>query len=181
MSEIAFTQDPWVPFGGPGHWNDPDMLVVGYVGWGPQLHATKLTPDEQYTHISMWCLLSAPMLIGCDMDRLDPFTLNLLTNDDVLAVSQDALGKPARRMAALGALDVFAKELEDGSQALGLFNRGDKEQKFVFNKLAKVGINGKQHVRDLWRQKDLPDATGTVEVTVRPHGVALLKFSPAQR
>jgi alpha-galactosidase len=181
VSEIAFTQDPWVPFGGPGHWNDPDMLVVGYVGWGPQLHATRLTPDEQYTHISMWCLLSAPLLIGCDMDRLDPFTLNLLTNDDVLAVSQDALGKPARRVAALGALDVFVKELEDGSQALGLFNRGDKEQKFVFNKLAKVGINGKQHVRDLWRQKDLPDATGTVDVTVRPHGVALLKFSPAQR
>lgn len=51
----------------------------------------------------------------------------------------------------------------------------------VFNKLPKAGIVGKQHVRDLWRQKDLPDATGTVEVTVRPHGGALLKFSPADR
>ena len=73
------------------------MLVVGHVGWGPQLHATKLTPDEQYTHISMWCLLSAPLLIGCDMERLDPFTLNLLTNDEVLALDQDALGKQAKR------------------------------------------------------------------------------------
>jgi len=181
VSEIAFTQDPWTPYAGPGHWNDTDMLVVGHVGWGPQLHATKLTPDEQYTHISMWCLLSAPLLIGCDMERLDPFTLNLLTNDDVLALDQDALGKAAKHVAALGALDVFLKELEDGSKALGLFNRGDKEQKFVFNKLSKVGISGKQHVRDLWRQKDLPDATGAVEVTVRPHGVALLKFSPADR
>ena len=181
VSEIAFTQDAWAPYAGPGHWNDTDMLVVGEVGWGPQLHATKLTPDEQYTHISMWCLLSAPLLIGCDMERLDPFTLSLLTNDDVLAINQDALGKQAKLAAALGALDVFVKELEDGSKALGFFNRGDQERKFVFNKLSRVGVAGKQHVRDLWRQKDLPDATGTVEVTVRPHGVVLLKFSPADR
>jgi alpha-galactosidase len=179
VSEIAFTQDAWTPYAGPGHWNDPDMLVVGNVGWGPQLHATKLTPDEQYSHISMWCLLSAPLLIGCDMQRLDPFTLNLLTNDEVLAIDQDSLGKQAKRAAAVGALDVFEKELEDGSKALGFFNRGDREQKFVFNKLSKIGIAGKQRVRDLWRQKDLPDAAGTVEVTVHPHGVVLLKFSPA--
>ncbi len=181
VSEIAFTQDRWVPYAGPGHWNDPDMLVVGYVGWGPQLHATKLTPDEQYTHISAWCLLSAPLLIGCDMDRLDPFTLGLLTNDDVLALDQDSLGKQAKRVAAVGAVDVFLKDLEDGSKALGFFNRGDKVQTFAFNKLSPVGIAGKQHVRDLWRQRDLPDATGKVEVTVRPHGVVLLKFSLADR
>jgi alpha-galactosidase len=181
VSEIAFTQDAWAPYAGPGHWNDPDMLVVGNVGWGPQLHATKLTPDEQYSHISMWCLLSAPLLIGCDMERIDPFTLNLLSNDEVLALDQDSLGKQARRAAAVGALDVFVKELEDGSKALGFFNRGDQERKFVFNKLSKVGIVGKQRVRDLWRQKNLPDAAGTVEVAVRPHGVVLLKLSPADR
>ena len=141
---------------------------------------TKLTPDEQYTHISMWCLLSAPLLIGCDMDRLDPFTLNLLTNDEVLALDQDALGKQAKRVATLGALDVFLKELEDGSKAVGFFNRGDKQRTFVFNKLSRIGIDGKQRVRDLWRQKDLPDATGQVEVDVRPHGVVLLKFTPAE-
>jgi alpha-galactosidase len=129
----------------------------------------------------MWCLLSAPLLIGCDMERLDPFTLNLLSNDEVLALDQDSLGKQARRAAAVGALDVFVKELEDGSKALGFFNRGDREQKFVFNKLSKVGIVGKQRVRDLWRQKNLPDAAGTVEVAVRPHGVVLLKLSPADR
>ncbi len=181
VSEIAFTQDRWAPHAGPSHWNDPDMLVVGYVGWGPQLHATKLTPDEQYSHISMWCLLSAPLLIGCDMDRLDPFTLNLLTNDEVLALDQDALGKQAKRVATLGALDVFLKELEDGSKALGFFNRGNQEQTFAFNKLSRSGIVGKQHVRNLWQQKDLPDATDKVDVTVRPHGVVLLKFSPADR
>ena len=124
VSSIGFSQDKWASFAGPGHWNDPDMLVVGYVGWGPNLHPSRLTPDEQYTHISLWCLLSAPLLLGCDLERLDPFTLNLLTNDDVLAVDQDALGKQATRVANQGDLDVYAKPLEDGSWAVGLFNRG---------------------------------------------------------
>jgi alpha-galactosidase len=84
-------------------------------------------------------------------------------------------------VAAVGALDVFLKELEDGSKALGFFNRGDEQRKFVFNKLPKVGIAGKQHVRDLWRQKNLADASGTVEVAVGPHGVVLLRLSPADR
>jgi alpha-galactosidase len=180
VSEIGFSQDRWVPFGGPGHWNDPDMLVVGYVGWGPSLHATKLTPDEQYTHISLWCLLSAPLLIGCDMERLDAFTLNLLTNDEVLALDQDALGRPASRVATWGPVDVYLKDLEDGSKAVGFFNRGPQVETFAFNKLPRIGLPGKQHVRDLWRQKDLDDATETVKVTVRPHGVVLLKMTKAE-
>ncbi len=80
-------------------WNDPDMLVVGKVGWGPNLHPTRLTPNEQYTHISLWCLLCSPLLIGCDMTQLDDFTLSLLTNDEVLEVNQDPLGKQAARVA----------------------------------------------------------------------------------
>ena len=94
MSGIGFKQDQAEPFAKPGNWNDPDMLVVGQVGWG-NLHPSRLTPDEQYTHISLWCLLSAPLLIGCDMTKLDDFTLNLLSNDEVLAIDQDALGKSA--------------------------------------------------------------------------------------
>jgi alpha-galactosidase len=176
VSEIGFAQDPWARHAGPGHWNDPDMLVLGYVGWGPELRPTRLTPDEQYAHISLWCLLSAPLLIGCDMEHLDPFTLNLLTNDEVLALDQDALGKQATRVAAIGAIDVYLKELEDGGRALGFFNRGEKQQIAVFNKLVRVGISGKQHVRDLWRQKDLPEAEGQVTVTVPSHGVVLLKL-----
>ena len=83
-------------YAGPGHWNDPDMLVVGNVGFGNP-HPTHLKPNEQILHISMWCLLSAPLLIGCDMTRLDPFTLALLSNDEVLDINQDPLGKPGRR------------------------------------------------------------------------------------
>jgi len=178
VSDIGFSQDHWSQFGGPGHWNDPDMLVLGWVGWGPKLHQTRLTSDEQYAHIILWCMLSAPLLIGCDLERLDPFTLGLLTNDEVIALNQDALGSQATRLATTGAVDIFVKDLEDGSQALGFFNRGDQEKTVVFNKLARVGLKGSYHVRDLWRQKDLEDATkGCITAKIAPHGAVLLKLT----
>jgi alpha-galactosidase len=164
-------------YAGPGHWNDPDMLVVGWVGWGPSLHATKLTPAEQYTHISLWCLLASPLLIGCDLERLDTFTLNLLTNDEVLAVNQDALGQQGRRIATIGAIDVFRKDLEDGSAAFGFFNRGDLSHR-VTAKLDRLGSPGLQRVRDLWRQRDLGDFTGDLSVEVAPHDVQLYRVAP---
>ena len=80
-------------YAGPGHWNDPDMLVIGTVGWDKGLRPTVLTPDEQYTHVSLWCLLSAPLMVGCDLTKLDDFTISLLTNDEVLDIDQDILGK----------------------------------------------------------------------------------------
>jgi alpha-galactosidase len=178
VSAIGFNQDGWTTFGGPGHWNDPDMLVLGYVGWGPQLHATRLTPAEQYTHISLWCLFSAPLLIGCDLERLDAFTLNLLTNDEVLALDQDPLGRSARRVATLGAIDVFRKELEDGSSALGFFNRGDVPHALTA-KLDRIGLGGRWLVRDLWRQQDAGVFENDLPVTVGPHDVMLYKLTAA--
>jgi len=177
VSEIGFNQDRWAPFAGPGHWNDPDMLVVGHVGWGPALHLTKLSPDEQYSHISLWCLFSAPLLIGCDMERLDPFTLGLLSNDEVLALDQDSLGLPAVRVGTVGAIDVFMKTLEDGSKALGLFNRSRQSETSTYNKLGRIGLAGKHHVRDLWRQQDLEDTGGSLKLTIPGHGVVLLKLT----
>jgi alpha-galactosidase len=177
VSEIAFSQDRWASYAGPGHWNDPDMLVVGDVGWGASLHASKLTPDEQYSHISMWCLLSAPLLIGCDLEHLCPFTLGLLGNDEVLALDQDALGKQAVRVATIGPVDVFMKLLEDGSVALGFFNRGEELENVNFNKLVSVGLSGIYHVRDLWRQKYFPDAQDALKISIQPHGVILLKLT----
>src|SRR5208283_1120990 len=156
VSEIGFSQDRWALYGGPGHWNDPDMLVVGYVGWG-HLHPTGLTPDEQYSHISLWCLLSAPLLIGCDMTKFDDFTLSLLNNDEVLALDQDALGKEATCVVTNGDVRVYEKELEDGGRALGFFNLGSEPASLEFNQLAQLGFTGAQHARDLWRQQDLPD------------------------
>ena len=132
MAGIGFAQAGHEQFAKPGHWNNADMLVVGTVGWG-NLHPTRLTPNEQYTHISLWCLLSSPLLIGCDMTQLDEFTLSLLTNDEVLDVNQDPLGKQARRVTQTDDLEVWAKEMEDGSLAVGLFNRGESENKVTAN------------------------------------------------
>ena len=178
VSEIGFNQDAWTHYAGPGHWNDPDMLVLGWVGWGPQLHATRLTPAEQYTHFTLWAMLSAPLLIGCDLERLDAFTLGLLSNDEVLSVNQDALGQPAQRIATIGAIDVFRKPLEDGSVALGFFNRGDVTHTIPLN-FQHLGLHGRQLFRDLWRQKDIGVFEKMGSVTVEPHNVVLYKASAA--
>ena len=176
MTEIGFSQAGHEAYAKPGNWNDPDMLVVGKVGWGPQLHPTKLLPNEQYIHISLWCLLSSPLLIGCDMTQMDDFTLNLLTNDEVLEVSQDPLGKQASRVFKDGDIEIWAKDLEDGSKAVGLFNRGTwkSETKVRWSDL---GISGNQVVRDLWRQKDLGAFTDEFKVSVPRHGVVLIKMA----
>jgi alpha-galactosidase len=171
--EIGFGQEPWTPFSGPGHWNDPDMLVVGWVGWGPKLHETKLTPDEQYSHISLWCLLSAPLLIGCDLEKLDPFTLSLLSNDEVLAIDQDMLGKQVTCVSTNGDFRIYAKDLDGGSKAAGLFNLGEREASITV-KWADLHLSGKQMVRDLWRQKDVGNFSDEYTVTVPRHGVVLI-------
>lgn len=81
-------------------YNDPDMLVVGKLGpgWGAKSHDSDLTADEQYAHISLWSILSAPLLLGCDMTAIDDFTLGLLTNPEVIAVNQDPLVAPATKL-----------------------------------------------------------------------------------
>ena len=182
MSNIGFKQDKAAPFAKPGNWNDPDMLIVGQVGWG-HLHPTRLTPDEQYTHISLWCLLAAPLLIGCDMEKFDDFTLNLLENDEVLALDQDALGKSATCVLTDGDLRVYEKELADGGRALGFFNLGTEPVKLDFSDFAKLNLSGKQTVRDLWRQMDvatIDTAKDSLPLTIPAHGVALYKLTAAQ-
>ena len=175
MSGIGFNQNGHEKYAGPGHWNDPDMLVVGKVGWGPSLHPTHLTPNEQYTHISLWSLLSSPLLIGCDMTQMDDFTLGLLTNDEVIAVSQDPLGRPAGRVAGNAEdTEVWARDLADGTKAVGLFNRSEMKTDVVV-KWSDLKIDGKQTVRDLWRQKDLGDFDGQFSVAVGRHGVVLIR------
>jgi hypothetical protein len=174
LSGIGFSQDKSAPYIQPGHFNDPDMLIVGKVGWGPTLHNTRLTPDEQYTHISLWCILSAPLLIGCDMSQLDDFTLNLLNNDEVLAIDQDALAKPAKKILDKNHLQVWTKELEDGSHAIAIFNLDDKANKQQIN-FSDVQLSGTLKLRDLWRQKELGVFTNSYSVSIPPHGVLLLR------
>ena len=174
LSWIGFSQVKSAAYAKPGHFNDPDMLVVGKVGWGPSLHDTRLTPDEQYTHISLWALLSAPLLIGCDMSQLDDFTLSLLTNDEVLAIDQDALGKSAEKVSATGNLQVWVKELQDGTRAIGVFNLDSKAIKTNIS-FAEIKMPAQLKLRDLWRQKDLGLFKNSFPVSVPSHGVLLFK------
>lgn len=182
VSEIGFSQDPWAAFAGPGHFNDPDMLVIGQVGWKAELRPTRLTPDEQLTHLSLWCLLSAPLLLGCDLDHLDDFTLSLLTNDEVLALDQDALGIAATRAATAGAVDIYRKPLEDHGIAVGFFNRSDAPVQLVFGKFGALGAKGSYQVRDLWQHADGAEITGGKsrpwQLTVPAHGVVLYRLTP---
>jgi alpha-galactosidase len=101
------------------------MMILGNVRIGPKMHPTRLTPDEQYSHMSMYCLLFAPLLIGCPIEQLDDFTLSLLSNDEVIALDQDPLGRPARPVADRQGVQIWVKPLADGSYAVGLFNTDD--------------------------------------------------------
>jgi alpha-galactosidase len=175
---IALAQDASADYSKPGNWNDPDMLVVGQVGWGNP-HPSKLKPDEQYLHISLWSLFSSPLLIGCDMEKFDDFTLNLLTNDEVIDVNQDPLGKSAKCVNTIGDLRIYKKDLEDGSIAVGFCNFGLDIVNISYTDFEKLGLSGKLAVRDLWRQKDLSVVDSKVEglsLNVPAHGVLLYKI-----
>lgn len=178
MSGIGFNQNGLEEYAGPGHFNDPDMMVIGHVGWG-NTHPSRLSPNEQYTHVSLWSLLASPLLIGCDMTKLDDFTLSLLTNNEVIDVNQDPLGRQAARISQNGQLEVWAKDMENGSKAVGLFNRGSREATVAVN-WSELGIEGAQVVRDLWRQKDLGTYSDTFETQIGRHGVVLVRIIPKQ-
>lgn len=180
LKSRLFSQDKWAPFAGQGHWNDPDMMIVGYLGWGKDLHPTLLTPDEQYTHMSAWCLLSVPLLLGCDITKMDAFTLSLLSNDEVIAVNQDPLGKQATVITQDEDTGIMAKELADGSIAAGLFNIGDNGKKELTLKWEDLHLSGSYIVRDLWRQKDIGTFDGSFKTDVAQHGVVMIGLRKKQ-
>jgi alpha-galactosidase len=113
------------------------------------------------------------------MTQFDDLTLSLLTNDEVLQVNQDPLGNQAKRVAKNGDLEVWAKDMEDGSKAVGLFNRGKTAARVTAN-WSNLGLNGKQNVRDLWRQQDLGKFSDKFEASIPRHGVVLVRISPAK-
>jgi alpha-galactosidase len=175
MQTYGFGEAGKEKWAGPGGWNDPDNILVGKIIWKDKLQPTPLTPDEQYAWVTLWSILDAPMVLAADLTSLDPFTLNLLTNDEVLAVNQDALGKQATRMAQHGGLEVWAKGMADGSTVVGLFNRGEVAAEVTAD-WAELSLSGKQSVRDLWRQKDLGDFDGDFKMKVERHGAELIRL-----
>lgn len=172
LQTIGFSQNQWADFVGPGHWLDLDQLTVGVAWLGKP---TNLTPDEQYLQMSMWCLVSSTLLISCELEKLDEFTLRLLTNDEVLDINQDPLGKPARRIWRQGQLEAWGKDLEDGAKAIGFFNRA-REPLAVTIDLKDLGLTGKYQVRDLWRRADVGTVEQRITIDPRPHGVQLYRM-----
>jgi len=162
-------------YAGPGHWNDPDMLVVGRVGWGNP-HPTHLKPNEQILHMSMWSMLAAPLMIGCDLDNLDPLTLALLTNDEVIDIDQDPLGRAARLAVRNGTGEVWVRPLADGGTAVALVNPHGTAQEITV-KWKEIGIGANQRVRDLWLHEDEGGHVDGYAVDVPAHGCVLLKVS----
>jgi alpha-galactosidase len=167
---ILDLQDGLETYAGPGHWNDPDMLEVGNGG---------MTNTEYRSHFSLWAILAAPLMAGNDLRSMAPEIHEILTNKEVIAVDQDVLGKQGQRVRKDGDLEVWSKQLHDGSRAVVLLNRGKSEQTIRVNW---VDLGYPQTfsaaVRDLWQHKDLGKFTGSFSAPVVSHGVVMITVKP---
>jgi alpha-galactosidase len=175
---IGFSNARHWEYAGPGGWNDPDYILIGWVGDAHHKGIgtpTSLTPDEQYSYMSMWCLMAAPLIFSGDMGRLDEFTLNVLCNHEVIAVDQDSLGRQARILRQSDQELILAKEMANRSMTLGLFNlRPDPAViEFAWDE---AGLSGKRMVRDVWRQRDIGRYEDYFSAQVPSHGVILVRF-----
>ncbi len=154
-------------YAGPGHWNDPDMLVVG------------LVPTNQgRAHFSLWALISAPLIAGNDIRNMSEETRQILTNKEVIAVNQDPLGIQGTRYLKSGHKEVWAKPLVDGSYAVVLFNRNLLPRSISF-KWSDLKLDWqKTSVRDLWQKKNLGTFTDTFSAKVEGRSAVMIKISP---
>jgi alpha-galactosidase len=182
LYNIAFANASHSSHAAPGHWNDPDYLLIGRVGdafkWDqPQTAAlTSLTPDEQYSYMSMWVLMAAPLFFAGDMASLDDFTLGILCNSEVIDIDQDALGWQGRVVRHSADEFILEKPMEDGSVAVGLFNLSESSRKITAS-LTDLGLRGSWKARDLWRQKEMGAVSGEFSAEVPRHGVILVRLS----
>lgn len=165
MSVIGFSQSGLEKYASPGHWNDPDMLEIGNGG---------MNTEEYRTHMALWALLAAPLLAGNDLRSMSPETRDMLTNRDIIAIDQDPKGTQAHRVWQEGPLEIWARPLADGNQAVGLFNRGESSLKMTLQ-LATLGKHHSARIRDLWEHKDLGTIGDSYTATVPKHGVLMLK------
>lgn len=174
IAGIGFDQNQYADYSEPGHWNDPDMLVVGRVGWGHPLRDSKLNKHEQMTHITMWSMLAAPFILGCELAELDEFTLALLTNPDVLDVDQDPMGKQGTCIWKNEEYEIWARDLYDGTRAIAFFNRAPINKTFNIS-WKELGYSKKQPVYDLWQRKELGDFRKW-KLDVAAHGAQFFKI-----
>jgi len=155
-------------YAGPGHWNDPDMLEVGNGG---------MTDDEYRAHFSLWAILAAPLIAGNDLSNMTPVTHSILTNRDVIAVDQDALGIEGKRVIKDGDREVWARPLTGGGRAVVLLNRSTTPQTITVPWEA-LGYPASltAPVRDLWSGKVSAKVSGSFSAVVAPHAVVMVRI-----
>jgi alpha-galactosidase len=179
---IGFKNAEHAEYAGPGRWNDPDYILIGYVGNAHNIEdppkPTTLTRHEQYSYMSMWALMAAPLFYSGDITRLDSFTLNVLNNAEVIAVDQDSLGRQGRILRKTDDEFVLVKPMEGGSIAVGLFNLSEARRDITVT-ASDLGVSGRQRVRDLWRWKDVGTIADAYTASVARHGVMLVRMWPA--
>jgi alpha-galactosidase len=157
VTNIIDRQADLADYAGPGHWNDPDMLIVGLKGKGTYTSPKGWTPPnetEYRSHMSLWCLMAAPLHATCDLRKMDAATREILTAPEVIAVNQDPLGKQARRTIKDGDLEIWKKSLSGGQYALGLLNRG-RDTRELKVKWPDIALARAWKVHDLWARADV--------------------------
>lgn len=177
---VALKNAQYGAYSKPGAWNDPDYIQIGYIGAQKGTTFTKaspcpLNPREQYSYMSLWSLMAAPLFFSGDMSLLDEFTLNVLCNPEVIAIDQDPLGKCGLVKTLGNDCFLMVKDLADGTKAVGIFNHG-KQKTEVVASWKDLQIQGKKLVRDVWRQKDLGIYADQFIATIEPQGVVLIKI-----
>jgi alpha-galactosidase len=170
MDRIGFGQIDIASYAQPGHWNDPDMLEIGNGG---------MNADEYRTHMSLWSLLAAPLIAGNDLRDMSDETKSILMNAEVIAIDQDPSAKPVQILNQEDKVEILWRHLQDGSVAVGIFNRGDAaaEGSFSWASLMLGVPEDSLHVRDLWKHDNVVLSNETYDATVPPHGAVLLRVS----
>jgi alpha-galactosidase len=177
--DVALRNSELGEYSKPGEWNDPDYLQIGWVGparLGRYLpEKVDMAPSTQYAYMSLWSLMASPLFFSGDMTKLDPFTLNILCNPEIIEVNQDPLGISGEVIKRNEEQFVMIKKLHDGTFAVGLFNMGKDPSEVTIN-FSEIKLTGKLEVRDLWRQTDMGRFTGKFSSQVPAQGVVMLKI-----
>ena len=170
MDRIGFSQISIASFNRPGHWNDPDMLEIGNGG---------MTADEYRTHMSLWSLLSAPLIAGNDLRDMTDETRSILMNPEVIAIDQDPAAKPVQVLSQQGSVEILWRALQDGAVVVGMFNRGGDAIEAGFSRSSlNLSTSGDRiQARDLWKHHPVPVTGDKYVATIPPHGVVLLLVS----